>query len=348
MTEQIQPDRYGTHRVIEPRGVLPQAAFRLDNDFSKIYDNEMLLDVETLNIDSASFREITERAGGDIQEVKSIVMRIVKDRGKMQNPVTGSGGMLLGTVKRIGTRISKLRPELKEGDRILTLVSLSLTPLYLEDVREVHSTGQIDVIGRAVLFESGVFAKLPTDMSTRLAISVLDVAGAAPQTARLVKPGQVVLVLGAGKSGILALYAASKIVGGSGKLIALGRSEASVARLKETGWADIVVQGDATRPLEVLGAVSQATNQSMADVVVNCLNGPNTEMCSILCTKDGGTVYFFNMATSFTAATLGAEGIGKDITMIMGNGYCADHANHTLDLIRQSPALKRIFENSFV
>jgi hypothetical protein len=50
--------RYGTHRVVEPNGVLPQPARILNNDMSEIWDNELLLDVIRLNIDSASFHQI--------------------------------------------------------------------------------------------------------------------------------------------------------------------------------------------------------------------------------------------------------------------------------------------------
>ena len=49
--------KYGTNRVIEPKGVLPQAAIKVDNTMN-IYDNELLIDVITLNIDSASFTQI--------------------------------------------------------------------------------------------------------------------------------------------------------------------------------------------------------------------------------------------------------------------------------------------------
>ena len=68
-------DIYGTHRVLEPKGVLPQPADKLDNTM-EIYDNEVLIDVHTLNIDSASFTEIEKRAGGDVEEIKKIIMNI--------------------------------------------------------------------------------------------------------------------------------------------------------------------------------------------------------------------------------------------------------------------------------
>lgn len=93
--------KYGTHRVLEPQGVLPQPATKICNDM-EIYSNEILIDVIALNIDSASFTQIEEEAGGDIEKIKAKIQEIVSERGKMQNPVTGSGGMLIGVVEKIG------------------------------------------------------------------------------------------------------------------------------------------------------------------------------------------------------------------------------------------------------
>ncbi|MBY9009398.1 MAG: L-erythro-3,5-diaminohexanoate dehydrogenase, partial [Candidatus Lokiarchaeota archaeon] len=81
---------------------------------------------------------------------------------------------------------------------------------------------------------------------------------------------------------------------------------------------------------------------------INCLSIPNSELTSILPVRDKGIVYFFSMATSFTKAALGAEGIGKDVTMIIGNGYTKNHAQITLDLLRESETLRRIFEEKYV
>jgi L-erythro-3,5-diaminohexanoate dehydrogenase len=89
--------------------------------------------------------------------------------------------------------------------------------------------------------------------------------------------------------------------------------------------------------------VAEATNGEMADIVINTVNIPNTEMSSILATKDDGLVYFFSMATSFTKAALGAEGVGKDVTMIIGNGYTKGHAAIALNLMRESETLRKIF-----
>lgn len=63
--------------------------------------------------------------------------------------------------------------------------------------------------------------------------------------------------------------------------------------------------------------------------------------------RDDGVVYFFSMATSFTKAALGAEGIGKDVTMIVGNGYTKNHAQITLDVLRENPKLRKLFDEKY-
>lgn len=339
---------YGTHRVLEPKGVLPQPAWRISNDMD-IYDNEILVDVQSLNIDSASFTEIKQRANNDLETMRQIILDLVATRGKHHNPNTGSGGMFIGRVARIGQALQE-QTDLQPGDRIASLVSLSLTPLHIECIKAIHpQIDQVDIVGQAVLFQSGIYAKLPDDMPDTLALAVLDVAGAPAQTAKLVKPGDTAVIIGAaGKSGMLCLYEARKRAGITGKVIALQRGSQSCARLRELGLADVVIEADATQAVAVMQAVAEATNGQMADVVINCVNVPNTEMASILATKDGGTVYFFSMATSFTAAALGAEGVGKDVNMLIGNGYTKGHAAISLQSLRESDTLRRVFTELYV
>jgi L-erythro-3,5-diaminohexanoate dehydrogenase len=339
-------DSYGLHRVIEPIGAMPQAAWKINNEMT-CYDNEILIDVEVLNIDSASFTQIKEEAGHDERKVADIMKRIVRERGKHHNPVTGSGGMLIGRVREIGPVI-EARGDVKVGDRIATLVSLSLTPLRIDDIHKIDmKNGQVDITGQAILFESGIFARMPEDIPERVALAVFDVCGAPAQTARLVKPGDTVVILGAGgKSGLTVLRQARRS-SPNGKIVAIEYGEEGCERIRRLGWADAVLNVDATKPAMVLQAVREVLGENMADVVINCVNVPGTEMSTILCARDLGKVYFFSMATSFTAAALGAEGVGKDVEMVIGNGYCHNHAEHALQLIRETPELLELFSNKF-
>jgi len=79
-------------------------------------------------------------------------------------------------------------------------------------------------------------------------------------------------------------------------------------------------------------------------VIVVCVDVPGCEGGAILSTKQGGTVIFFSMATSFAAAALGAEGLAADVTMLVGNGYVPGHADLALNLVRTTPALRALFE----
>ncbi len=327
----------GLHRVREPRGVLPQAADRLDTS-PEIGDDEVRVRVERLNLDAASFRQLATKHGGDGAAVRAEVLEIIERRGKMHNPVTGSGGMLIGTVDEVGPA-SPLG--LKPGDRVATLVSLTLTPLAVTDgLGRWDGRGeQVPCDGYAILFGRSIAAVLPDDVDPELALAVLDVCGAPALTARVVRRygAPTVAVLGAaGKSGSLALAAARRT--GAARTIGVVPHQAEADRLTAAGLADVVAVADARDP------VALAERVGRADVTVVCVDVPGGEHGAILCTADGGTVVFFSMATSFAAAALGAEGLAADVTMLIGNGYVPGHAGYALDLFRGEPGVRALFE----
>ncbi len=340
-------DPYGLGRVLGETGVLPQQAQRLDASLP-LRPSELLIEVESLNIDAASFRQLKDAAGGDAERVGQAIQEIVRSRGKMQNPVTGSGGMLIGRVGEVGPE-HPAAGQLAPGDRIATLVSLSLTPLHLEKVKAVHlGIDRVDVLGHAILFASGLFAHLPEDLPDTLALAALDVCGAPALVERYVRPGMRVAVLGAGKSGALCLAQARRSMAGSGQLLALDISAGALDTLRGLALCDVALRVDATQAIGVLAAVEQATDGALCDLVVNCASVPNTEMATILSVREGGTALFFSMATSFTAAALGAEGVGKDVTLVMGNGYVPGHARLTLELLRSDERLRQLFAARYV
>jgi L-erythro-3,5-diaminohexanoate dehydrogenase len=328
----------GVHRVLEPAGVLPQAAQRLDAD-PAIGPDEVRISVQRLNLDAASFRQLSEALDGDGDAVRAAVLGIIGARGKMQNPVTGSGGMLIGVVDEVGPE-SPLG--LVEGQRVATLVSLTLTPLQITDGLAGWDgrSEQVPASGTAILFARSIAAVLPDDLPDPVSLAVLDVCGAPAATARVVERtgARSVTVLGAaGKSGCLSL-AAARAAGATG-LTGLVRNETEAAALRAAGLAGRVVVADATDPLAVAAAVG-----TPADVTVVCVDVPGAEHGAILATAEGGTVVFFSMATSFSAAALGAEGMAADVTMLVGNGYTPGHAALALDLYRRTPGVRALLD----
>ena len=334
----------GLHRVLEPAGALPQAARRLD-DSPEIAADEVRVAVRRLNLDAASFRQLREQHGsGDA--VRQAVLDIVAERGKMQNPVTGSGGMLVGVVEEVGPE-SPLG--LKVGDRVATLVSLTLTPLVIED--KLAGWGgdseQVPCDGYAILFGRSIAAVIPDDLDPALSLSVMDVCGAPALTARVVEEyvarghaPTVAVIGGAGKSGSLSLAAARRA--GASRTIGVVPHQDEHDLLTGAGLADAVAIADARDPIALRDAVTAAGGP--ADVTVVCVDVPGCEGGAILATAEGGTVIFFSMATSFSAAALGAEGLAADVRMLVGNGYVPGHAAHAMEVLRGDAGVRGLFE----
>jgi L-erythro-3,5-diaminohexanoate dehydrogenase len=345
----------GLHRVLAPSEVLPQAAERLDAT-SPIWPDEVRVAVEVLNLDAASYRQLAGAHSGpdggvDGAAVRAEVVDIIATRGKMQNPVTGSGGMLVGTVAEVGPE-SPLG--LNVGDRVATLVSLSLTPLQITDgLERWDGRGeQVPAAGDAILFGRSIAAVIPADLDPRLSLMVMDVCGAPALVSRVVREQQdrrapgapaptVAVIGGAGKSGSLALAAARDA--GAGRTVGVVPVERERVVLEAAGLADVVALADARNPVALATAVERALGAA-ADVTVVCVDVPGCEHGAILATADGGTVIFFSMATSFSAAALGAEGLAADVTMLVGNGYVPGHAAYALDLLRRTPAVRNLFQ----
>jgi L-erythro-3,5-diaminohexanoate dehydrogenase len=343
---------FGLHRVRTPVGVLPQAAWQLDTD-PAVWPDEVRIDVERLNLDAASFRQLHEQHHGDGAAVREHVRQIVQTRGKMHNPITGSGGMLIGTVAEVGPA-SPLG--LRAGQRIATLVSLTCTPLVVNALSDWDGgSEQVPCDGgHAILFGRSIAAVLPDDLPAELALAVLDVCGAPALTRRVVTSSAltlgrppVVCVIGAGgKSGSLAL-AAARSAGASHRIgvVPTERERAAVAdagRLDDQPLATDLTVADARDPVALAAAVTAAGGP--ADVTVVCVDVPGCEHGAVLATADAGTVVYFSMATSFASAALGAEALAADVTMLIGNGYVAGHADLALDELRRSRAVRSLFE----
>jgi L-erythro-3,5-diaminohexanoate dehydrogenase len=335
----MTPHPFGLHRSLDPPGVLPQVARRLDAT-PRPFENEIAVAVRALSIDSASFRQLRETESATGETVRDQITRIVLERGKMQNPVTGSGGMLLGKVLEVGPRHPDRR-RLARGDRIASLVSLTLTPLHLGDIH--LQTERVDVAGTAILFERTLFARLPDDFPEAVALAAFDVAGAPAAVLRDAKAGSTVVIIGAGKAGLLCLAAAREKLGATGRILAIEPSRAAADRARALGFADAVFAIDARDPVAMLSAVEGATAGRLADLVVNVANASGTEAASVLCARDDGAVLFFGMATSFSAAALGAEGLAKPTSLIIGNGFVPGHDEAALGLLRRHAGLASVF-----
>ena len=146
-----------------------------------------------------------------MKKIEAEILKIVEDRGKFQDPVSKSGGILIGKIKEIGADLQG-KTDAEVGDRIATLVSLSLTPLKIYEITGIDTeTEQVRCKADAILFETGIYTKIPEDLGAQLSLALMDVAGAPAQVAVNAKIGDVVVVEGAGKAGLLCLAEAKKV-----------------------------------------------------------------------------------------------------------------------------------------
>jgi L-erythro-3,5-diaminohexanoate dehydrogenase len=330
----------GIERALEPPGVLPHTARVLDpHRCVSAYEAEV--DVELLHVDATSYRVIRERCDADAARMATLIAEIVAARGKLENPWTGSGGVLMGRLRSIGPRYGM--PELAVGERVVPLASLIAIPLALESVGPVDPTrAHVPVAGRAIVTGRMLCARVPDDLSPEAAVSVLDVYPAASHVRALATEGMHVLVLGSGHAGLLAVAAARQAVGRMGVVTAVDLSVAALARAQSVDPAVAAIEVDATDPLAVGSALAQR-GLPRADLTLLCASVAGAEGTAILATARDGTILFFSTATRFAAAALGADAVGSQAKLVIPNGLTDDRGDYSFELLRRIPALRKAF-----
>ena len=248
----------------------------------------------------------------------------------MQNPVTGSGGMLVGTVEEVGPRVParawRSASAWPRWCRCRSPRCGSTDGLAGWD----GGSEQVPADGTAILFARSIVAVLPDDLDAALAMMVMDVCGAPALTAAGRRGGYADGQAARGRRdrrrGQVRLPVARRRPAGRrqpDRRRRAGRDRGDA--LRAAGLADAVALADARDPV-ALAAAGRARLGGPADVTVVCVDVPGCEHGAVLATAEGGTVIFFSMATSFSAAALGAEGLAADVTMLVGNGYTPGHA----------------------
>jgi len=324
---------YGLHRVIGQPGTLPQAADRLDATLP-CQATELEISVEHIHIDASSLAQLRRAHGDDAAAVRDALLALVRRRGKLHNPVTNSGGMLTGVVRRAGPAFPNAPAP---GTRIATLVSLTLTPLHLELLEPPDRlTSAAAARGTAFLFQTGIWVELPADIPEPVSLAAFDVAGAPARVRARTVPGSRVLVIGAGRSGVLCAVAAAEA--GAVDVLVGDIDPARLAMLDALELPAIrPLAGDARDAVAFAELVGRPV-----DLTVSCVNVAGVETACILSTRRDGHILFFSMATDFTRAALGAEGVGSAATLEIGNGYASGHATQVVDLLRRHPRLWKL------
>jgi L-erythro-3,5-diaminohexanoate dehydrogenase len=305
-------------------------------------DYEAEVDVEMLNVDAFSYRQIRHAADGDAAAMADRIGEIVAERGKMQNPVTRSGGILVGPLQKVGDRFWQ-RHEVATGQRVVPLASLIATPLRLDDVGPVDpNSPQVPVRGTAIVTGRMSCALMPEDLPLAAALAAFDVYPAPSHVRSLARPGQHVVIIGCGHAGLASAAAAAEAVGSEGAITVMDLSEAALERAAGVAPSARRFIADATDPAACAAALA-AAGIGRGDLTLLCTDVPGGEGTAILLTRDDGTVLFFSTATSFAAAALGADSLSSQARLSIPNGYVPDRGSYLLDLLRRTPSLLNAF-----
>jgi L-erythro-3,5-diaminohexanoate dehydrogenase len=348
---------YGHHRVVKPKRLLPQTAQKLKSTPKIISQHELLLRVDTLMLDSSSMRQLREKYSE--KQIPKKIMEIVQTRGKMHNPVTNSGGVLIGTVSEVGKDFFKARRKDSDnlvGKRIVPVASLTTLPLHLDQVHSIKGDS-VSVSGSAIAFSCMPIWSIPDDFSDHLALACLDISSLVPQLRRTFENLSTnrrqlrVLVIGCGKAGIVALYLLKQMRRTMPSLnlevLAFDSSAEAAKYVAKKKLAQNIAVGDAKNPLSTYQFITQ--NGGPCDLVINVVNSPDTETATLICTKDaaeGGTILWFSMATKFDQAALATDGLGKDAIMLIGNGVAQGQVSQIVALVQEFPELRQFLEGA--
>ncbi len=345
--------QFGAHRVLMPLNSLPQGADTVDPAPALRAPEEALVSVSELMLDSTSMCQLRAASGtpvGSSPALCAAILAVVAARGKCHNPVTNSGGVLVGTLTARGARFG--HEEIPIGALVSPLSSLSAIPLSLSSIEDVVGD-RVVVLGTAVVFASTPLCPIPADLGVDLSLACIDISSIVPQVARAVREavagagvrGVRVLVLGCGKAGLAAL-ATIWALRQDGALpqdvgiecIAVDAEAKSCARAVELGIANRAACCDARDAKALLAAAG-----AECDLVINVVNVPGSETATALCTRAHGTVLWFSMATRFDRAALASDAIGRDVRMLVGTGVADGQAGAMFALVRRHAGLRDFF-----
>lgn len=335
----FQISHYGNHRSLEPKSAFPNFAWKVDNSMN-LFDNEILVKVSLINIDGDSFKQIYVECEGNKDKISKKILDIIELRGKLHNPITGTGGTLYGEITKIGT---KAEGNFSIGDKVISLSSLTITPIKINKIINIDSHfGQIEVDGYAILFSSGPLMKVSEDIPLKLLLSVLDEAGAPIQTYNLTNPNYNIAIIGAsGELGLMCGFAARKKLESSGRIIGIRSINGNKSFKAEVQDVfDDIYYCDIMKPLETLSHIKK--HEKDFDLVINCTTTLGSEILSLLLVKEFGTIYLSTLGSNYKSLSSTAEGMSKDVNIIGYKGFSKNHASFTINLLKDYPLLAHL------
>lgn len=329
---------YGMKRVLEPKHVLPTSAWKLDNS-RNIYPDELRVSIKRIHLEGTGFKQICTESNNDEKKIKQTIIDITIRRGKMHNPVTDTGGLVMGIVEEIGEEYENSM-NLKRGDMILCNASAASIPLYIEEITAVDKVfNQVEAKGYAIIHSYIPVVKAPDDVPVDMLMFALDQSGTLYRLNELVQGKKKFLVVGNSMlTNLLYGYVIRRTVGESGEIVCLLDKKTNlrlagkgIDRLLGTVFDEVNFL-DILRPMECM---EKLHGESLFDLSINCAEIPGAETINILATKPGGTVLFTNLINNLNIALYITESISKSLNVRGAEGYLENYDDFDVNVVRE-------------
>lgn len=335
---------YGIRRVLEPQHVLPTSAWKLDNS-RNIYSDELRVSIKRIHLEGTGFKQICTEVNDDEKKIKQQIIDIVIKRGKLHNPVTDTGGLVMGVIEEIGAEYSNPM-DLKTGDKIICNVSAASVPMYIEDITSVNKAfNQVEATGYAIVHDMIPIVKIPEDLPLDLLMFTFDQSGTLFRLHQLIRDSKKFLVVGNSMlTNLLYGYVIRREVGTEAEIVCLFDKRTSM-RMTGKGIDELIEKVfnevhfiNILRPMECM---KQLDAESLFDLSINCAEIPGAETINILATKPEGTVLFANLINNLNIALYITESMSKSLYVKCAEGYLNGYDTFDMEIVREmAPYLK--------
>lgn len=326
-----------------PNGLgLPIYAWKINND-TKIADDEMLIRVVKIHLENGSFNQIYSEVGGNEEKMKETVMEIVKQRGKMHNPYTGTGGLFGGIVEKIGKNFDNV-DNISVGDEVIVPVSIAMLPLKLKKVKNVNYVyNHLDVDGYTAIYNGCPVVKKTPDISWDIFLSAFEESASIKKASEFAEGKTASLVIGSNPI-VAMLYglALRSVMAPDGILIcvhygdnvmyAYNDIEQNRNKLLYSVFDEVYFMSSRD-PMECIDEATQG-GERLYDVIVNCADQMGAEAISVIAAQEKGNVLFSNLTNNYTTALLVQEAINRDINLFCAVGYVEGYYDYMMSFIR--------------
>lgn len=339
---------FGLSRVISPKGVLPVAAWELDNS-PTIGEGEALLRIDKIQMEKESFGQICSSCGYDVIKIKSRIIDIINKRGKLQNPYTKTGGVFVGKMINMGKNY--LNSEgFQIGESVCCVCSTCGIPMKIGSIDSIDFTyGQINCSGYAIVFDTTPLRRLLPGIKDEFILTAVDEAGNLYGLYKIAKSEKIQSAMIIGNTPIATmLYAqamreAMNDNGITGSISVIIDQNLTHSVQKETtvsaleGIVDEIYFVDLVRPIEAVKEMMELDQiyKGIVDKVVVIEDVLGAESLAVSLVKEGGHVFFSSAGNHYWTAAVATEGLGKEVHMHVFDQYVEEHPEFTFMIVKK-------------